>query len=178
MDLDILPITCLHHHRGMLQKLEFIRINLGSLEGVLKVQDRAYQTFLHENAESFISKMKLSSSSCYGVLDEDRLIAYGISFPWLINQDVMLNSSLKRMPGKPDLMYIHDIAVDPDYQGLGLGEGLFLRILNDSLDLGVNQLVLVAVQGSQRFWAKFGFIEAEHDVDGYGSGAVKMVLNL
>ena len=162
----------------MLEKFEFIIISPADIERVLRVQERAYLSFYHEEAESFLSKMKLSTSACYGVIEEGRLIAYGISFPWLKDKPVDLNSALNENPVKSDVMYIHDIAVDPDYRGMGLGEALLKRILEESLALGIKELALVAVQGSKRYWVKFGFIESYSEVKGYGPEAVKMVLTL
>jgi ribosomal protein S18 acetylase RimI-like enzyme len=162
----------------MSKKLEFIRIDLSHLEGVLSVQEISYLPLFHENAESFVSKMKLSPSTCYGVLDEGKLIAFGISFPWFNNLSVEFNSSLEMKSTKPDIMYIHDISVAPDYRCLGLGEAIFKRILDSALEKGLNEVVLVAVQGSSTFWSRFGFTILESQVNGYGVEAVKMVLRV
>jgi GNAT superfamily N-acetyltransferase len=162
----------------MFEKFKFFRISPVDIAGVIRVQERAYLPFFHENAESFVSKMKLSPATCYGVLNEGRLVAYGISFPWFKSQGVDLNSTLTENSVKPDLMYIHDISVDPDYRGLGLGEALFKRILEDTLSKGLNELALVAVQGSKTFWSRFGFTITDSEVKGYGPDAVTMVLKL
>lgn len=132
----------------------------------------------HEKFESFLSKMILSPKTCYGVLNEGRLIAYAISFPWVKDESVDLNSASKNSSAKTDTMYIHDISVDPDYRGLGLGEALYKRILEDTLSSGLKELALVAGQGSSKFWARFGFVNSDSEVEGYGAEAVKMVLKL
>ena len=107
-------------------KFEFVKIGLEHLDGILRVQEKAYSSQFHEKAETFVSKIKFSPETCYGVLEDERLIAYGISFPWLKNESVNLNSSLNQKPQKPEVMHVHDISVDPDYRGLGLAESLFL----------------------------------------------------
>jgi GNAT superfamily N-acetyltransferase len=159
-------------------KFEFVKIGLEHLDGILRVQERAYSSRFHEKAETFVSKIKFSPETCYGVLDGNRLIAYGISFPWLKNESVNLNSSLSQAPQNPEVMHVHDISVDPDYRGLGLAESLFLRIAHDAFVIGLNALTLVAVQGSSTYWSRFGFIESHSNVDDYGTEAVKMVLAL
>ena len=159
-------------------KFEFVKIGLEHLDGILRVQEKAYSSRFHEKAETFVSKIKFSPETCYGVLKEDRLIAYGISFPWLKDESVNLNSSLNQKPQKPEVMHVHDISVDPDYRGLGLAESLFLRIAHDAFAIGLNALTLVAVQGSSTYWSRFGFVESRSNVDDYGTEAVKMVLAL
>lgn len=159
-------------------KFEFVKIGLENLDGILRVQEKAYSSRFHEKAETFVSKIKFSPETCYGVLEENRLIAYGISFPWLKDESVNLDSTLSQKPQKPEVMHVHDISVDPDYRGLGLAESLFLRIAHDAFAIGLNALTLVAVQGSSTFWSRFGFIESHSNVDDYGTEAVKMVLAL
>ena len=159
-------------------KFEFVKIGLEHLDGILRVQARSYSSQFNEKAETFVSKIKFSPETCYGVLVENRLIAYGISFPWLKNKSVDLNSTLKQKPQKPEVMHIHDISVDPDFRGLGLAESLFLRIAHDAFALGLSSLSLVAVQGSTTYWSKFGFMDSHFNVNDYGAAAVKMELAL
>lgn len=159
-------------------KFEFVKIGLEHLDGILRVQERAYNSQFHEKAETFVSKIKYSPETCYGVLVENKLVAYGISFPWSKSSSVNLNSSLEENPQKLEVLHIHDISVDPDFRGLGLGESLFLRIAHDAFSFGLGELTLVAVQRSSSYWSKFGFVETDSNVDDYGAGAMKMALQL
>ena len=62
--------------------LKFANITEDDIEGVLRVQRSSYSTEYLEDGESFLSKINISPSTCYGVYDKNRLVAYGVSFPW------------------------------------------------------------------------------------------------
>ena len=157
---------------------DFVTIGAKEIAGVLKVQERAYESFYQESVESFLSKIEFSPKTCYGVLDGDRLIGYGISFPWLGSAVVELNSSLNPVDENPNVLYIHDIAVEPEYRGLGIAKELLRLMAVNATLLGLNSVVLVAVAGSSTYWLRQGFIESEDKVEGYGEGALRMILTL
>lgn len=125
-----------------------------------------------------MSKIEFSPESCYGVLAGDRLVGYGISFPWHESRDVVLNSLLTPIAGDPEVLYIHDIAVVPEYRGFGIGSELLHLMVADAILLGLRSVVLVAVSGSSTYWARDGFKELKGSVEGYGEGALKMKLSL
>ena len=157
---------------------EFVKIGSREIGEVLRVQERAHAAFYQEKAESFISKIEISPDACFGVLSGDKLVGYGISFPWFKDKVVNLDSSLNSIGGKPEILYIHDIAVDPDFRGLGIAKELLRLMLQEAALLGLSSVALVAVSGSNTYWAGHGFIETEGGVDGYGSCAMEMILTL
>lgn len=157
---------------------EIIKIGHEHLDAILRVQQSAYSTQFHEDIKTFASKIDYSPKTCYGVLVENKLVAYAISFPWSSDEIVNLNSTLNLNFQKPTVMYIHDISVDLDYQGLGLATTLLRKITHTALELDLHMLTLVAVQGSSTYWSKFGFVKSELKVNNYGLEAVKMTLTL
>jgi len=54
-----------------------------------------------------------------------------------------------------DCAYICDVAVHPDYQGLGLGKQLIERLRD--LSAGHRKIILYASPGKEGFYAKLGF---------------------
>jgi ribosomal protein S18 acetylase RimI-like enzyme len=54
-----------------------------------------------------------------------------------------------------DCSYICDIAVNPNYQGLGLGKGIVTRLVE--LSKGHKKIILYANPGKEDFYKKFGF---------------------
>lgn len=56
--------------------------------------------------------------------------------------------------------YISDIAVDKDYQGLGIGKEL-VRILRDKLGEGEIQYILTSAPKAVEFYEKIGFEKAD-----------------
>ena len=157
---------------------DFLKIRASGIGEVLRVQERAYAEFYQEKAESFISKIEISPDTCIGAFLGDKLIGYGISFPWFKDKVVNLDSSLNSFGGEPEILYIHDIAVDPDFRGLGIAKELLDLMCHEATLLGLSSLALVAVAGSDKYWARHGFMRRERNVEGYGSGAVEMILTL
>jgi len=159
-------------------KFEIVKIGLEHLDGILRVQESAYSDQFCEDEQTFASKIAYSPQTCYGVLVENKLVAYAISFPWLSDESVNLNSTLNQNYQKPSTMYIHDISVDPAYRKMGIATSLFQKIAHDALKLELPTLTLVAVQSSSTYWSRFGFVKSQLKVNDYGPEAVKMTLLL
>ena len=54
-----------------------------------------------------------------------------------------------------DCSYICDVAIHPDYQGLGLGKAIIEKLVEDSKEH--QKILLYAVPTKEPFYAKFGF---------------------
>jgi len=54
-----------------------------------------------------------------------------------------------------DVSYIADVAVHPDFQGLGLGKDIVNKLVEFSK--GYNKIILFASMGKEPFYAKLGF---------------------
>jgi ribosomal protein S18 acetylase RimI-like enzyme len=159
-------------------KFEFIKLTPEWISEVLIIQERSHGAFYQESRESLLSKIEFSPKTCYGVLAGDRLVGYGISFPWHESKDVVLDSLLKPIEENPEVLYIHDIAVVPEYRGFRGGSELLHLMVADAILLELRSAVLVAVSGSSTYWVGHGFKEAEGSVKGYGEGALMMNLFL
>lgn len=67
-------------------------------------------------------------------------------------------------------LYIQDVAVDPDYQGLGIGDVIMTAIEN-YLSITVIKgatIGLLAAQGKEAFYARYGYIERPNTSLGHG----------
>ena len=91
---------------------------------------------------------------------------------------MQLNSLVKLVDENSEVLHIHDIAVDPDYRGLGIAKELLRLMVADATSLGFSSVGLVAVAGSNTYWAGHRFIESEDKVVGYEEGALAMILTL
>ncbi|MFT6896964.1 MAG: ribosomal protein S18 acetylase RimI-like enzyme [Paraglaciecola sp.] len=54
-----------------------------------------------------------------------------------------------------DCSYICDVAIDPEYQGMGLGRQVIKKLLN--LSAGHKKIILYANPGKEGFYTKLGF---------------------
>lgn len=63
---------------------------------------------------------------------------------------------------------LHDVAVDPDWQGVGIGRRLVLDLLDR---LPVEKVYLTAVPGRQGFYARLGFLPQTTAMGWYAAAA-------
>ena len=76
------------------------------------------------------------------------------------------------------VVYIADVIVRPDYQGQGLGRQLMNNIMDyikRQLKPGYKKMVsLMAAQGKEEFYKKFGFVTRPNDM--YGCGMCQWIM--
>ena len=77
------------------------------------------------------------------------------------------------------VVYIADVIVRPDYQGQGLGRQLMNNIMDyikGQLKPGYKKMVsLMAAQGKEEFYKKFGFVTRPNDM--YGCGMCQWIMD-
>src|SRR5690606_39267636 len=56
-----------------------------------------------------------------------------------------------------DTLYIHDLAVTDAGRGTGAGRALVQSAMQAASGRGLRNACLVAIQGSVRYWERFGF---------------------
>jgi len=84
-------------------------------------------------------KTAFTNSRCtYFVYDNDKLIGVG-----------------RALADGVDSAYLCDIAIHPDYQGLGIGKAITQKLL-DGVE-GYSKIILFANVGKDGFYAKLGF---------------------
>lgn len=81
----------------------------------------------------------------------------------------------------PDCLYLHDLAVLPQHRGNGISHMLLAAALELAKAQQLNQMALIAVQGSVSFWQSQGFttVMSPHPtiqtkLASYGEGATFM----
>lgn len=146
------------------------------------IQKNAYPKVLHEPPESFAAKIGAAPETCWGVFAGRSLGAYLVALPLIGTASVSLGDTV--FPNvvevdRAECLYLHDLAVDPSLRGKGCGEALAEHALQKAAAHGIKRVELVAVQGAQSFWAKFGFVVTPHGAtESYGADAVKMIRSL
>jgi len=112
-----------------------------------------------------------------------RLLGYGITHPWRLDDIPALDSFLKHLPSTPDCLYVHDVAIDPAARGHGAAGHLIadLRALAEARSL--RKLACVSVYGTDVMWSRYGFRTRKVDtladkLAGYGESAKYMVANV
>jgi GNAT superfamily N-acetyltransferase len=131
-------------------------LNNEDLLGLMNLQKQVYSKDLQEEITVFIQILNVFPEGVFGVFERDKLAGYLFSHPYLLNQVKPLNSQLY-LTNEENCLYLHDMAISPDYRGKGLTKQLFERFLLTSEKNGFEKQCLVAVQNSAEFWGKFGF---------------------
>ncbi|RDW89995.1 GNAT family N-acetyltransferase [Aspergillus mulundensis] len=134
---------------------------------------------LPESAEVFAERATLFPEGCLALVNnQDQLCGYAISHPIRNQQPPALDSLLGEIPPDADRYYIHDVAILPEYRGGGLAATAIRRLLDLAVAKGLRGTCLVAVYGTEGFWARFGFAIEEvgenlrKKLRGYGDDAV------
>ncbi len=145
-------------------------LNNEDLLGVMNLQKQVYSKDLQEEITVFIQILNVFPEGVFGVFERDKLAGYLFSHPYLLNQSKPLNSQLF-LTGTENCLYLHDMAISPNYQGKGLTKQLFERFLLTAKNNGFETQCLVAVQNSAIFWGKFGFKRMDDvNTSGYSNG--------
>ena len=138
--------------------LDIRQLTTVDLSQVLRIQAACFLPQLHEREDSFRSKLLLFPQGSLGCFCGLHLAAYVCAFPWRADAVVAFDSSPARLPDQPDAMYVHDLAVAPEFRGKGCASRLIQHVFRLGRSLGYRHYVLVAVQSSESFWNHYGFV--------------------
>jgi GNAT superfamily N-acetyltransferase len=145
---------------------------------VVTLADRVHPTF-HEDEAVFRDRLALyPDGSLVLPAPGGGLAAYAIAYPVRRFAPPPLDTVLGRLPEGAHALYIHDVAVAPEWRGRGLAEPAIVRLLALSEPFGA--AVLVSVYGTPPFWARYGFSTVDDPalapkLASYGEDAVFML---
>ena len=138
---------------------------------------------LPERPEVFMEKMQLYPSGCCVLVTGDAIAGYGIAHPWTQHNIPPLDGFLEQLPQDADCLYIHDVAVLPDFRG-GVARDYVAVIEQLARASGIATLALVSVYTTRPLWERLGFRPAAADVRlraklaSYGDSATYMLRDL
>lgn len=138
---------------------------------------------LPESLEVFAEKMRLYPNGCRVLIAEDGLAGYGLSHPWMQRRIPPLNGLLARLPDEADCLYVHDVAVLPEFRG-GVLRTYIAEIEQLARGSGIATLALVSVYATRPMWQRLGFEPVAADTElraklaSYGERATYMLRDL
>lgn len=155
---------------------------LSDLPAIAAVAARIHPD-LPESPEVLAEKMRLYPDGCRVLVTGDELVGYGLSHPWKQRRIPPLDRFLARLPGDADCLYVHDVAVLPDFRGGGARD--YVATIEDlARATGIAALALVSVYATRPLWERFGFRPVTADAElhvklaSYGEGATYMLRDL
>lgn len=151
------------------------------LASVIAIQRQCYPPAFQEPIEAFESKLTASPDTCWVSHHLDQVCAYLVCLPIQDQALPVLHAKDFQISASANWLYIHDLAIGPNARGTGLASQLLRKAVDQARDKGLTRVGLIAVQGSEPFWAKFGFNSAESNsllpqdkLNSFGSGALFM----
>lgn len=137
-------------------------IGSADVTAVLALQAQCYGPEFLESAEAFEAKLAAARHlhCSYLAVQGDEPLAYVVSLPIDDGQLPALDAPTVPTARAPRTLYLHDLAVSPAGRAKRLGHKLVQQVVHRAQDMGLAQVALVAVQGSQAYWERHGFAHA------------------
>ncbi|WP_310734231.1 GNAT family N-acetyltransferase [Shewanella sp. SR44-3] len=131
-------------------------IKLNDWPEILAIQAQCYTELEPESLAVLQNKVQLGANTCFAITHKNLLIGYCLAHPWKKGLSIALNKQLCGLD-ETDCLYLHDIALLPSAQGLGIGERVLNALIDAAHQLALDSICLVAVQGAQHYWRRHGF---------------------
>ncbi len=147
---------------------------------IVALQQQAYTSIEPESEPVLRKKFVVSPTTCLVAVDShENVLGCCLSHPWQPCAAPPLHEEIDH-PVTTTNLFIHDMAVFPQFWKKGVGTGLYEAVCKRASSQGFTTITLVAVQQAQTFWSKFGFSKNVNiPLDSaYGTGAMFMELEL
>jgi len=148
------------------------------LDGVMAIQTAAYHEIEPESQTVIARKLELSPTSCFVALNPAGQVAgYVLAHPWHYGDAPALHVYLDALPTESDSLYLHDLAIHPEWRGRHLAPELLRAVRTAAAALDCGRSHLTAIQQSAPFWEKQGYrrlAAAGHALASYPSDACLM----
>lgn len=134
-----------------------------------------------EAREVLAERLALHPDGCFMLEAPDgNALGYLLSHPWRAGTLPPLDTLLGELPEPATSYHLHDIALLPAARGTGAAGAIVAEVIAHARATGVASMCLVAVNGSQGYWARHGFLaeagaELAEALASYGPGARYMV---
>ncbi|MFT5594886.1 MAG: GNAT superfamily N-acetyltransferase [Oceanicoccus sp.] len=154
-------------------------ITENSWDDIVKIQEEAYTDVVPEDINILKNKWHSSPQTCAVYSDDKgKVLAYLLAHPWASDTPPKLHEKIP--VADSSTLFIHDLALAFEGRGKNIGKELVQNLIDNSQAQRFVKILLVAVQNSTGFWAKFGFINkpSEEICSSYGESAQLMVLEL
>ena len=153
---------------------------LADLPGLQAVQRQCYGADLVEGTDVFARRLA-HPANCSAVIAQDGQVrAYVVAYRSCWGQVTPLHGDFSDHPA-PDTLYLHDLAVGPQWAGQGYGQALRHWLWCQASGWGLRWSALVSVQDTQAYWQRQGYhpqplsdATQRQRLGSYGPGAVYM----
>ena len=148
---------------------------------IMEIQTQCYLELTPESLAVMQSKWLLSPDTCLVFEKQNTILAYVLTHPWQYGDAPSLGTELTSI-NSSNCLYLHDMAISPNSQKMGLGKQLFEQIVIRAKQGNYSGIGLVAVQGAQTYWQRQGFRpnspSKKLTLSSYPTGACYLYLSL
>ncbi|MEU9460469.1 GNAT family N-acetyltransferase [Streptomyces sp. NPDC048312] len=152
------------------------RISERDWDAVAALEAGAYTAAgLSEGRAALESRADASPATCFVLDHGNRIVGYLLALPYPMFEYPDLNRTEDIVFHSRNL-HLHDLVIAEEFRGRGLGKSLLRHFTGTAGAKGYEGISLVAVLGSDTFWAANGY-RAHREVTpptGYGADAVYM----
>jgi len=151
------------------------------VEPVLRIQASVYPAAILESPALFLNRLRISPGTCLVAESGAGLLGYLVAYPWLADRPPALDTPLQALPDDADSWFVHDCAVLPAAQGLGIAQALLHGGLQVARRQGLRHTSLVALRSAVGYWERLGYQSVtataglRAKLAQYGAGARYMV---
>lgn len=135
-------------------------LTVADVGAVLRIQAQCYGAGYVESAEVFTRRLRAAHHCSWGVQSSDGVVAYLAAY-WSLPGKVTPLQGDFAVQEDASVLYLHDMAVQPDYVGRGIAKQLLGHAIALAEQRGMQRAALVAVQGAHGYWARQGFRVSE-----------------
>ncbi|MEU6819507.1 GNAT family N-acetyltransferase [Streptomyces atriruber] len=161
----------------MTEAIRIRRIADGDWDGIVALESRAYAPLgLSEGRAALESRMRASPETCFALDLGEHLAGYLLALPYPESEYPELSGAEPGAALPSRNLHLHDVVVAEQLRHRGLGRHLLRHLMTTARAHGYEQISLVAVGGSDTFWAGRGFAARREGPPpaGYGPTAVYM----
>lgn len=141
--------------------LQWRAMTAADIAEVQRISDMIHPDY-PERDDVVTEKLMLSPSTHFMAIDEGGVVrGYAVAYPWIANDMPQLDVFIRKLPDKPTVLYIHDVALLPSARGGPLVSDLLRSLSKIARAQGLTGLTLSAMYGSEAAWFRHGFWRVE-----------------
>lgn len=127
------------------------------LQSIIQIQIESYPTESQEQISSLQFHWNSFPDFSLVCLHNHKPSGYLVAHPWPLRVPPPINKERYTLPENSTSLFIHDLALLPQVRGSGLAKKMVEKILSKGVEKGFLSFSLLSVQGTKKFWEKFGF---------------------
>ena len=125
------------------------------LDLIYEIQCRSFKPAFHESIDIFARILDKYPKGCFMIYQDDNPAGYLVSHPDYLGRKNY--EEQRTLDGNENALFIHDLCIDPEFQGQGIARESARFIEGFARDKKFDAIIGIAIAEAQSFWIKQGF---------------------